>query len=610
MSYSPGPEAELTAAADLLQRGDLPAAEGCLRALLARQGTHRDARLLLGTVLHLQDRFDEAGDLFEQLAREVPDEVAYWANLGAARRGSKRYDEALRAYTNALQGNLPQAGLLYEVGLTHIDRLDFQSARAVLARAAMLDPYNAEIRYRYAQSCWQGQQKDEARRALAGWERLEDLHSELLANLGSLLMNLGDTAGAEVALQQAASDPDPPPQALLSLVQVFERTNRLPQARAWLDRLKADPAAAGLGSDFLLAEARIAEREGGHEHAVDLLHGILETVTEFHNRNFHLFPLAKSLDALGRYDEAFAAATEAHQSQVAWLRLTSPAATLRSSPILSVTDHHCDPADVAAWDTMGAPGIEASPVFVVGFPRSGTTLLELTLDAHPGLVGMDEQPFLRDTVQDILKVADYPDRMASMTHAQLEQVRAGYWARVAQRVQLAPGQRLVDKNPLNILRLPVMRRLFPNARVILAVRHPCDVLLSNYLQHFAAPEFALLCANLSTLATAYRRMFDYWYQEQATLQANVRELRYESLVGDFEGEVRSISDFLQLPWDDRMLAPAANARAKKYISTPSYSQVVQPVNKKAVGRWQRYRTHFEPVLPVLAPYLERWGYEV
>ena len=142
------------------------------------------------------------------LAEEARMQVAHWANLGAARRGAKRYDEALRAYGVALRGNLgaaANANLLYEVGLTHIDRLS-SSPRAPYWAAPCHDPYNAEIRYRYANTCYQSQQKDEGLRALAGWQQLDGLTSELLANIGALLMNLGDSTGAELALQQAAAD--------------------------------------------------------------------------------------------------------------------------------------------------------------------------------------------------------------------------------------------------------------------------------------------------------------------------------------------------------------------------------------------------------------------
>jgi hypothetical protein len=335
----------------------------------------------------------------------------------------------------------------------------------------------------------------------------------------------------------------------------------------------------------------------------------LQKVGDFPQRHFLLFRLAKVLDALKRYEEAFGVLVEAHRSQVAHFAQTDPAVTLRGVPTMEVTKYSCDPADVATWDHSGAPSLEQSPVFIVAFPRSGTTLLELTLDAHPLLRSMDERPFIQNALDEIVALGiRYPEQLGRLSNAQLDQIRASYWGRVEQKVRLEPGQRLVDKNPLNLLRLPVIRRLFPHARILLAIRHPCDVLLSCYMQHFRAPDFALLCADLRTLAVGYQRGMDFWYQQAELLQPAVREVSYERLVSDFDTEVRAISDFLQVPWDEGMLAPASHARSKGFISTPSYSQVVQPVNRKAVDRWRHYERHFAPVLPELQPSLQRWGY--
>ena len=249
-------------------------------------------------------------------------------------------------------------------------------------------------------------------------------------------------------------------------------------------------------------------------------------------------------------------------------------------------------------------------MFVVAFPRSGTTLLELTLDAHPLLRSMDEQPFIQNALEEITALGvSYPNELAKVGAADLERIRANYWQRVAKLVTLAPGQRLVDKNPLNILRLPVLKRLFPNAPIILAIRHPMDIILSCYTQHFSAPDWALLCADLGALASGYRKTFDYWYRTVEMVKPSVLELRYEQLVGDFEGTMRGAMVFLGLPWDDTLLSPAEHAKAKGYISTPSYSQVAQPVHKRAVGRWEHYRPYLEPVIPEVQPYLDRWGYE-
>ena len=228
-----------------------------------------------------------------------------------------------------------------------------------------------------------------------------------------------------------------------------------------------------------------------------------------------------------------------------------------------ITEYGCDPADVATWSAAGAPSVDESPIFIVAFPRSGTTLLELTLDAHPQLQSMDEQPFLQNALEDLVaNGVRYPQQLGRLDAQQLDSVRARYWERVARKVKLQPGQRLVDKNPLNLLRLPVIRRMFPNSRIILAVRHPCDVLMSCYMQHFRAPEFALLCNDLHTLAQGYRRSFDFWYEQAAILQPAAREVRYETFVATSRARCAASSSSSQLPWNDALLAPGAASAGK------------------------------------------------
>ena len=152
-------------------------------------------------------------------------------------------------------------------------------------------------------------------------------------------------------------------------------------------------------------------------------------------------------------------------------------------------------------------------------------------------------------------------------------------------------------------------RLFPYAPILLAVRHPCDVVLSCYMQHFRAPDFALLCNDLPTLAQGYRRAFDFWYEQVRILKPRYLEVRYETLVADFSAQMQRAVDFLGLPWRDEVLVPASGAHRKRFISTPSYAQVTQPVTTASVGRWKPYARYFAPLLGVLAPYLERWSYD-
>lgn len=601
-------DAFLQRAAMLFEANQLAAAEAQCRQLLGLQPGHIHALGLLGAILHAQERYPEAEVAFAELTRRQPREGAHWMNLATARRGAGKYEEALHAYMRAAELGCRDADFYFNVGLTHLDRRDYESARVVLKKALDLAPGDALIRSEYIKACYESMQTEEALAAIQGWTDFSQLAPDQLADVGQRLMNLGDAERAEqVIAKLAASELDA--HAMLTLAQIMERTNRLPEAQQLMQRLANHPRAASLGNELPMTQARISQRVGEHERTVELLRRALEGITQFHDKHFALFPLAKSLDALKRYDEAFAALSEAHASQVEHLKLTAPMAVMRGMPTWEIAKWNCDPADIAQWDTSGAPSVEESPVFVVAFPRSGTTLLEQTLDAHPQLRSMDEQPIVQAALDDMVALGvRYPEELSRLTTEQLAAIRARYFERSAARVKVGPGQRIVDKNPLNMLRLPTIKRLFPNAPIILAVRHPCDVVLSCFMQHFRAPHFVMLCSNLQTLAEGYRRSFDFWYQQSAMLSPNVLEVRYESFVADFERGVREIAEFLRLPWHDAMLAPAEHARAKGYISTPSYSQVVQPVNQKAVGRWRAYERHLAPVIPQLQTYLERWDY--
>jgi len=603
------PETLLGQALEAIQAGRADAAEMLARRALTLKPNDPTALAILGAVLHEAGRHGEAEQIFIDLIEAQPDEAVHWMNLGTTRRALGNPEGALPAFTRAAQLGAASSDFFYNVGLTHIDRKDFEAARSVLEKAAAMEPHDPEIRLQYATACHESMRTDLAVAALENWKDFPGLYPELVARIGNLLMNLGETERAEEALRAALPGGTGDAQASVTLVKMLERTNRLDEARDVLEKVTPSEGNTGDEGGLALARATLAQRDGDHELAVRLYRQALEHVQSVDRRQYQLFPLAKSLDALHRYDEAFAALQEAHRSQLKHVELAHPLLAVRGSPSLIITEFSADPADVATWDHSGAPTVEESPVFIVAFPRSGTTLLEVTLDAHPMLESMDEQPFLQNALEDLTAFGvRYPAELGRLTAAQLESVRARYWERVRTKAKLAPGQRLVDKNPLNLLRLPVIRRLFPNARVIVAVRHPFDVMVSCFMQHFRAPEFAILCADLPSIASGYRRSFDFWYQQAAILQPAALEVRYETFVAGFESGIREIVDFLQLPWNDAVLTPADRAREKKYISTPSYSQVVQPVSGKSVGRWKKYERHLVPLAPVVQPYLDRWNY--
>ena len=603
------PELLLQLAQQDLARNQLAAAQQkCLQVLEAHHH-HPGALEILGTVLSSQGRQEDAVRVFNALTLQQPTVARHWEHLGTVLRPTKRYDQALAAFERALRLAPPTPGVLYNLGVLQMDRCDYRAAYAVLRDGVALAPADGPIRWAFAQCCLVAARREEAFEALQGWEKLEGLTVEFTALIVQVLGMLAAVDPAQPVVERLLANPPQSGRAAMCCVSILERLHRLDEARAALERLELNEPRAEPDPDRLMMSAALATRAGRHEEAFRHLVLALDNHKEFAHRHKLLFSLARTCDALGRYEEAYAAAEEAHRSQLEFVELAQGLKSVEETGYWTLTANSCDSRDVAAWGNDG-PSVEESPIFVVGFPRSGTTLLEQVLDAHPGLQSMDEQGLVLSAVNEITKQdIRYPAELAKLSAQFLDGLRASYWERARKRTRLRPGQRLVDKVPLNLIFVPVIRRLFPNAPIILAIRHPCDVLLSCYLQHFGAPPLALACRDLTTLARVYSRCFGFWYDQWPLLRPSSYELRYEQLTADLPAEVRKLSAFLELPWDEAMLAPHAHARAKGFISTPSYAQVVEPVSKRSVGRWKHYESHFgAEVRSLLTPWIERWGY--
>ena len=325
-------------------------------------------------------------------------------NLGTARRGCQAVRRGARGLC-ACRGSSERrdADFSFNVALTHLERGDYD-VRPLPARGrTRADPFDGEIRFHYAQVCYETLRLDEASAALAEWHTLQRLDTDAHRQYRSLLTNLGETRRAEVALRQARADKAAPTAALLTVIAVLERTNRLAEARELMDRLLADPKADLQTPERMALEGQLLQREGKHSEAEALFTRALPGKDEFHRRHLRLFPIARSLDALGRYDDAWRVLVGG--ARIADREHPAPVAAVgsaRAMPDMPITARGCDAADVAAWDHAGAPSAADSPVFVVAFPRSGTTLLEQTLDAHPQLKSMDEQRFVQDALDELM----------------------------------------------------------------------------------------------------------------------------------------------------------------------------------------------------------------
>ena len=582
--------------------------------------TSEAALLWLGVARQGTGRFAQAATTFRQLTQMRPQVSAYWNNLALACRQDGDLAAAEHALGTARLLAPNDAEVHFNLGLLQLQQHQWVSARQSLMDAVHLSPGFIEARLQAAHACHVCGDNDGQQAMLAGAADWPGQPGEQALILAAMLSVQGELDAALRALDQAQL-PDGDAAGVMQLritalqVALYERSNQLEQARQMLlqlplgelDQLPAQAREAR--AEGWSAHATIAMRDADHATAAALYQRVLALDLDDQHRATAAFGLASANDRLGRHAEALQALQVAHAAQLAIAQDVVPELLQPDSRPLAMSAQRVGRAAFLAWKSLPAPPDVRQPVFVVGFPRSGTTLLEQMLDAHPDFRSMDERAFIHELTEGMeLAGQHYPDDLGELTADEAAQLRAIYFRRVAQVVPDLGTHRLVDKNPLNMLCLPMILRLFPQARIIMCLRHPCDVLLSCYMQPFRSPAFMVMCSSLQRLADGYVQAFEQWQQHVEVFAPRVLEWRYESVVSHFEESVVNLGKFLDIEDASPMAKFSEHARGKHYISTPSYAQVIQGISSKSVNRWHAYRELFAPVLPTLRPVLQQLGY--
>lgn len=260
------------------------------------------------------------------------------------------------------------------------------------------------------------------------------------------------------------------------------------------------------------------------------------------------------------------------------------------------------------WKASAPTGDVRKHVFLLGFPRSGTTLLEQVLAGHPDVVALEERETLVEAQRAFLASPGDLERLAAAGEAELAPLRKAYWDRVRAEGAEPAGKVFVDKHPLNTFRLPLILKLFPDAVILFAQRDPRDVVLSCYRRRFAMSASAYQLLTLPGTAGYYDAAMRIAQVLEPAMAANTHVVRHEALVADFETVVRAICERLGLAWSDDLGRFADRARDRA-VATPSGAQLAVGLSAEGIGAWRRYADQLAAVEPTLAPWVERFGYE-
>lgn len=262
--------------------------------------------------------------------------------------------------------------------------------------------------------------------------------------------------------------------------------------------------------------------------------------------------------------------------------------------------------DAAQWREGVKPADPRGHVFLLGYPRSGTTLVENILATAPGIEAIEERPTLIDADRAFLLDDDGIARLAAIDATTATDFRERYWQRVAEAGVPQGSKVFVDMDPLKGIKLPLIAKLFPDARIVVLRRDPRDVVLSCFRQNFRVSAAAYAFTTLEGVAEHYAALMRLTALCLDRLPLTVHEMRYDALIADFDGVTRALCDFTGIDWTPELRRFDRTA-ARRGVSTASAGQVNRPLYD-GTGQWRRYADHLAPVMPILAPWIERFGY--
>jgi Flp pilus assembly protein TadD len=545
------------------EAGDMAKAIRLYRHVLNRESEDWSALNNLGNALSGEGEHAEAVKVLQQAMKLAPDSPPIRVNLGSALLRAERMEEGETVLRDAARDFPGDHVPILTLATFYRDTGMDEQAYEAMAEAARRAPDNAAVVSDYGQEA--------ARR--------------------------NDYPIAETQFEAAlAIDPALGP-AFVGLAAIYERTNR----EAELEPLHARAVANGADAQSLaFIDVLRFKRTEAFEQAFAALEQSGEVVEA--SRRHQLRGIM--LDRMGRCDDAFAAFAAMNAARLD--DPTRPAERaerfrgelLRDKALVT-------PQWAAGWGK--APLAERpAPVILLGFPRSGTTLLDTMLMTAPNTLVLEEEPFFAEIETELGGLEALP----GLDEATIAAARLRYFERVSALGALGPDTVVIDKHPLHLNKVPVIRRLFPDAKFVQALRHPCDVVLSCFITNFRPNNAMSNFLDLEAAARFYDLSFSFWQQARAVLDMPVHTVVYERLVADQARELAPLFDWLGLPWHGNDFDHREAARARGVVRTASYAQVTEAVYTRAAGRWRRYERHLVPVLDILRPWVERFGYSL
>lgn len=585
------PSAQSNLGIAYFDKEDYAAAEICQKSALALQPTFPAALNNMGSIFSERKQFDDAADYYRRAIAADPHYAEPLNNLGTVLNEKQQHEEAMTLFTRALEVNSQYSDAMCNKGFAYNGMENYDAALACFTQALQMRPDYPEAFLGLARICQEKEQLPEAEKHALHSIELAPEKPEGYSMLATIYMHMNHHQQAEENFEQALNIDPQLVSAMLGKGNLYMAEGRLTDAEALFNQtLLTKPN--DLGARFHLSQVKKVQIGDENMRALIAASDKLDEISERKATQLH-YALGKCYDDIGDPDNAFPHFLEGARLKRKQITYEPAANTTLFDEVISVFD-------AAMIERLSGHGCDdALPLFVLGMPRSGTTLTEQIITSHPDVHGGGE-------LHELLSIAhsqtgsnsnEFPSNLKGL---KAEHISAWGKKYISQLREYAPAaRRITDKMPTNFLMLGLIHLMLPNAKIIHISRHPLDTCLSCFTRLFnKGQEQTYDLAELGRYYVNYTRIMAHW--KEVLPKNTFLDVRYEALVTDNEAQARRLIEFCGLEWNEACLQ---SHKTKRPILTASVTQVREPIYTSSLERWRPYESYLKPLIDELGNFI-------